>query len=166
LLALMADDTDALLPAPHRRALETVCERLDGLELEWAVSGSVALVLQGVATTCNDVDLLFTSWSVRIAESLLAREIDERVAPRRRIDVRGLLGRARVEGVTVELLGDVQNALPDGRWTDPPRIVGQRTWVSFGDRECPVVTLAALEDAYALLGRSEKVQLIRRARAI
>jgi hypothetical protein len=160
----MAADIDASLPPAHRRALETVCERLEGLELEWAVSGSVALVLQGVPTTCNDLDLLFTSWSVRIAESLLAREVDERVAPRRRIDIRGLLGRAQIEGVSVELLGDVQNALPDGGWSDPPRILEQRTWVAFGERECPVVSLAVLEASYAERGRTEKVRLIRGAR--
>ncbi|MEO9176550.1 MAG: hypothetical protein ABI317_13630 [Gaiellales bacterium] len=161
----MAADPDAPLPPAHHRALETVCGRLEGLELEWAVSGSVALVLQGVETTCNDLDLLFTSWSVRIAESLLAREIDERVAPRRRVDIRGLLGRAQIEGISVELLGDVQNALPDGRWSDPPRIVDQRTWVPFGERDCPVVTLAALEASYALRGRADKVRLIREARS-
>jgi hypothetical protein len=70
------------------------------------------------------------------------------------------LGRPRLADVDVEVLGDVQNLLPNGAWTAPPQLDMHLTWLRLGDRRCPALELPYLRDAYEAMGRAEKVRLI------
>ncbi len=149
-----------VLPAPHRSALEMVLNRVSGSNVVWAVSGSVALALQGVSVSCQDLDLVTTANGAVELESRLAAEITEPVSFTTRGPIRGYLGRACLRGVDVEILGAVHNLMPDGTWTDPPQFNAETVHVRFGERECPVVGLVHIRAAYLAMGRSEKVRLL------
>jgi len=149
-----------VLPSAHRDALELVCERLSRTPLEWATSGSAALALQGVPVTCADLDLATTADAASAVERALAGRVIEPVGYRTRGAIRGHLGRVEVAGVEVEVLGDIQNRLPDGTWTPPPRLSEHITHVPLNKRRCPVLNLRYLRTAYAAMERGDKVRLI------
>jgi hypothetical protein len=149
-----------LLPVEHRKALNEVCQALDHPEIEWAVSGSVALALQGLATPCGDLDLVLGVESVDVVARLLAEDVEEPMAPRARGGIRGVLGRARLGGVAVELLADLRNELPDGSWTEPLDVGALRAWGEVDGCRCPVIPVSALEHAYQLMGRMEQARAI------
>lgn len=149
-----------MVPEPHRRALGEVCDRLEGRSLLWGVTGSVALVLQGVQVRCADLDLVTSAADADDVARLLAHGVVEPVAFRGHGGIRGRLWRLRVRDVSVEVLGDIQNLLPDGDWTAPPRLDQQLVWVAFGQQRCPVLGLAYLREAYEAMARPEKAQLI------
>jgi len=141
-------------------AVEAVRDRLEGRGIPWAVSGSVALALQGVAVSCCDLDVVTTAAAAEHVTRLLAGTPLEPVAFTRRGDIRGLIGRTELDGVDVDVLGDVQNLLPDGRWTAAPRLDACVVQVTVGGRSCPVVELSHLREAYAAMGKWEAVRLI------
>jgi hypothetical protein len=144
----------------HRRALEAICEGLSCSAVPWAVTGSVALALQGVPVGCRDLDLVTSGAGARPIERLFARQVVEPVEFGSRDHIRGHFGRLRLREVDVEVLGDVQNLMPDGTWTVPPRLDVDVMWLQLGERQFPVLRLTCLRDAYSAMGRSEKVLLI------
>lgn len=154
-----------VLADSHRHALELVCERLSGTPVEWATSGSAALALQGVPVSCADLDLATTADDAAAVEQALAGDVIEPVGYRTRGALRGHLGRVSLSGIEVEVLGDIQNRLPDGTWTPPPRLSEYITYVPLDEKRCPVLSLSYLRAAYAAMGRTDKVRLIEAALA-
>lgn len=153
-----------MLPNGHEQVLATVLARLAGTTIPWSVSGSVALALHGVEVECGDLDILTTAAAAPRVGALLAGEELEPVRFRERGRVRGHIGRVRLGGVDVEVLGDVQNLLAGGGWSEPPRLGGEVELLELAGRPCPVVRLAALRAAYAAMQRPERVALIDAAR--
>jgi hypothetical protein len=96
---------------------------------------------------------------MQIEEAFL-EAIFEPVALETRGGIRGHLGRLTVEGIEVEVLGDIQNATGGGRWTDPPRLDEHVEWLDAGKHRFPVLTLAYLRHAYEAMGRPEKARLV------
>jgi hypothetical protein len=154
-----------MVPDAHRVALEAISDLLRGSSTAWAVSGSVALALQDVPASCGDLDLVTTADGAAEVARGLAAKITEPVSFRTRGRIRGHLGRARLGDVEVEILGAVQNLMPDGAWTDPPELDADVVDVRLGERVYPVMRLTHLSAAYAAMGRSEKVRLIESALA-
>jgi GrpB-like predicted nucleotidyltransferase (UPF0157 family) len=144
----------------HRPIVETLCDRLTGSDVTWAMTGSVALSLHGLDVTCDDVDVATTADGARAIEAAFADEVLTLVRFQTRGEMRGHLGSLRLDGVVVELLGDVQNTLPGGEWSTPPAVEREREWIALGERRCPVLGLASLQRAYELMGRVEKAQRI------
>jgi hypothetical protein len=154
-----------MVPAAHRRAVEALCEGLAGSGLLWAVTGSVALAAQGVPVTCADLDVVVSAADAAIVERRFREHVVDPVQFAVRDRLRGHFGRLRLAGVEVEVLGDVQNLLPDGMWTNPPALDLHVTRVHVGARVCPVLSLAYLREAYAVMGRTATVRLIESALA-
>jgi len=107
-------------------------ERLQGVEARWAVTGSTARALHGEDVTPRDLDLLTTAAG---ADEIAAR-VGVRAAPYERPGLRA----RRAVFEHVEVLGDVQNQLPGGRWTQPAAI--EPEWID----GVPVLSREALED--------------------
>lgn len=161
LLPLKAESNlEVVLTAVHQRVLDLVLDRLSGRDLEWAVTGSAALALHGIATTCDDLDLVSTASGVETIEHAFTRDVVVRPSLVTRDGLRGHLGMLRIDGLAVELLGDIQNALSGGAWTVPPSIQRDRVWIERDGRRYPVLSLDYLHGAYAAMGRTETANLI------
>jgi hypothetical protein len=140
------------LSIPLRSALDVVCELFERRPIDWAVSGSVACALHGLPGTPHDLDLVLDGRSAELAATLLAAELEEPIEERRRGAIRGRLGTARIGGVTVELLADLQHELSDGSWTPPLDVAGVRVWGELDGYPCPVVSLPGLAQVTRLPG--------------
>jgi hypothetical protein len=144
----------------HRLALAAVCDRLSGCDVVWAVSGSVGCAVQGAEVSCGDIDLVTTADGARRLPGLFGGEIVVPVTRTTRGPIRGLLGRLRVEGVAVDVLGEIQTRLPGGVWTAPPDLQADVAEVQVDGRLVPVLALTYLRGVYAALGRSATLAAI------
>ena len=127
------------------------------------MTGSVALALHGRSVQCRDLDILTRAQDADLVASALPGRVVEPVEFRNRPSLRGRIGRKRVQDVDVEILGGVQNKLPDGSWTPPPAFgPGEIIHIQIDDCKCPVLALPQLRAAYEAMNRNDRIELIER----
>jgi hypothetical protein len=68
-----------------------------------------------------------------------------------------------IDGITVELMGDLQKRLEDGSWEDPVDLDRQKRFVALEDMDIPVLSLEYEAQAYRKLGRIERAQMLQEA---
>jgi hypothetical protein len=66
-----------------------------------------------------------------------------------------------IDGVTVEIMGDIQKRLGDRTWEAPVDIRSHRRWVAIGDLRIPVLSLEYEYMAYLALGRAKQAEMLR-----
>jgi len=76
--------------------------------------------------------------------------------------IRSHFGELSIEGIKVEIMGDIQKRLPDGTWEDPIDIRSKTCFVNCDELSIPVVSLEYEYEAYYRLGRTEKAEQVRR----
>jgi len=150
------------LPATHVRVLEVILGRIPAEEVLWVLTGSAGLRLQGVDIPVNDLDLQGDAESVYIIEQRLAEFVHTPVHTWESERTRSLDGRAEMEGVEVELIGDIAKRGADGEW-DPPMDLSRRIFIEWHGMNVPVLPLEIEAEAYAAMGRVEKAGIIRAA---
>ena len=149
------------LPAEHMQALRVVCTRLGGQQPLWAVTGSTALAAQGLAVVAHEVDLQTDGPGAYAIERALAEFVVRPVAYSSSGRIRSHFGTAVVESLEVEIMRDVELRRPDGSWRPSPDLEEACRWVTVGDLAIPVLALEHECEAYLLLGRPERAELIR-----
>lgn len=150
-----------MLPQEHREALRIICECLAGPGLLWAVTGSTALAAQGLPVEPHDIDLQSDAEGAYLVEKALAPYMVRPVAYSSTDRIRSHFGAATVCELQVEIMGDVEVRRPDGTWRPPPDM-DSRIWVETADLRLPVLSLEHEHEAYRLMGRSEKAEMLRR----
>ena len=148
------------VPARRLRVLGRLCELFEAAGVTWALTGSASLALQGVETHVRDIDVQTDREGTLEMERLLAEHV---VAPVRLEEdalVRSYLGAAEVDGMEVEIIGDIQKRAPGGEWGPPPDLARLAITIDAGGFQVPVLPLEYERDAYRAMGRSEKANLI------
>jgi len=148
------------LPPEYGKVLRVLHARLS--ELDWVITGSVGMALQGVPLEVHDIDLQAGEATVYRIEQLLAEYVVQPLAYRPSARIRSHFGCLRVAGVPVELMGALQKLLPDGRWEEPVDVCQYRRFVVWEELRLPVLSLPYEAQAYRLLGRNEKADLLER----
>ena len=149
------------LPESHRRALSVLVDRLSGADVRWAVTGSVAFALHGVVIVPRDLDISTDRGGAYALEQAFADEVVERVKPLVSDRLRTLRGLLSLEGVPVEIVGDIRRRLRSGRWGRPVNPLRHAIVLMVDGVEVPVLTPKYLYRAYMQLGRAEKAALLR-----
>jgi hypothetical protein len=129
--------------------------------LNWAVTGSLGMVLNGMEMTIHDIDLQTDKDG---AFEIERRLLDYRVTPvffKASDRIRSYFGIFEVKGVQVEVMGDMQHLQPDQVWQEPVKVEQFRKWITFENMLIPVMSLEHELDAYRLMGRHEKAERVR-----
>ena len=151
-----------MIPESHWPVLRQLCARLEHEPIAWAVTGSTGLALQGVPCDVHDIDIQGDEMSVYVIERCFAGHVRQAVHMRRSETIGSHFGVLEIEGVTVELMGGLQKRLPSGEW-EPPVPVGElRHFVEARGLHIPVLPLEHEHEAYRLMGRTAKAELIKR----
>ena len=149
-----------MVSARHLHVLRRVCELLEGTDVTWVLTGSLGLALRGVDTEVHDIDVQTDAAGALELERLLAEHVVRPVELKEDALVRSYLGAAEIDGVEVEIIGDIQKRAPGGPWGHPPDLAGLAVVVDAGGVWVPVLPLEYESDAYRAMGRSEKADLI------
>jgi len=149
------------LPEMHTQVLSTLMALIPPTRYAWVLTGSAGLRLQGVDTPVYDLDLQTGKKTVYELEKNLKKFMKVAVHPWESEHTLSLHGQAEINGVTVELIGDIKHRQSGGAWDGPEDISKNRIWVTWRDHEIPVFPLNFEAGAYAKMGRIEKAKLIR-----
>ncbi len=104
-----------MLPTQIRRALSTLLERLPGSSIEWKLGGSVALALQGLEISPRDVDLFLPSGdAARLTAETLGEFVESLPHWRASEPFASYYGHCRIEGVEIDLIGELVIETPQG----------------------------------------------------
>ncbi len=151
---------DSITP-PFLAALRVIVASLDGRGVDWVVTGSLGHALQGVPVQPKDIDLQTDAAGAYAIQDRLSEFVVQPVTFLTSENIRSHLGALLIEGVQVEVMGDVEKRLADGSWTPTPDLSRLRKFMGVAEMRVPVLALAYEAEAYELLGRPERAALIR-----
>jgi hypothetical protein len=143
-------------------ALRKICMRLKDCQSGWVVTGSMGMALQGMDLEVNDIDLQTDGRGAYEIEGLLSEYTLEPVRFLASAKIRSHLGALKIDGVRVEIMGDIQKLLDTEAWEDPVRVEDHREWVKFDEWQVPVLSLEYEYQAYLKMGRVERAGEIRK----
>jgi len=138
-------------------------EELSDIEVPWCITGSLGLAVQGVDVSIHDIDIQSTKRGIHEIQARLEKFLIESVTWKETDKIRSYFGRCQVEGVMVDLIGDIQKRGGNGTWVEPPDLISLIRTVEHGDLMLPVLDLEYEAQAYEYLGRFEKSRKIKEA---
>lgn len=141
--------------------LRTICRRLSGSKVFWALTGSASLALRGVAVEPNDIDIQTDKAGAYEIEHRLSEYVAERVVWSTADRIRSYFGTLVIEGVKVHIAGDVETRLKNGTWERALSLNHQRHYVQIDDIEIPVLPLEYEHQMHLKLGKLHRAQMIK-----
>lgn len=146
----------------HLQALRQIFDGLQDSQVDWAVTGSLGMALQGMNLPVHDIDIQTDEDGAYEIERRLAEFVRKPVLYKASERMRSRMGTLEIEGVKVEVMGAIQKRLADGAWEQPVQVALHRRWVELQDIKIPVLSLEYELEAYQLMGRSERAEEIRK----
>ena len=149
-----------MVSARHLHALRRICDLLQPADATWVLTGSLGLALRGVETEVHDIDIQTDAAGSLELERLLAEYVVRPVCLKKDALVRSYLGAAEIDGIEVEIIGDIQKRAPGGLWGPPPDLARLAITIDAGGVPVRVLPLEYERDAYRAMGRSGKADLV------
>lgn len=135
--------------------------QLSNTDVNWCVTGSCSFALQGVPVHPNDIDLQTDRAGAYEIESLFLDVVIRKVTLSATERIRSHFGALKIDGIEVEIMGDIQKRDPDGGWDKPVDLIQYRQLVEIDELLVPVLSLEYEYQAYLKLGRVEKAKMLR-----
>lgn len=151
-----------MISTTHLAVLRKIRERLDGTDVNWVLTGSLAFALQDIAIAVNDIDIQTDKAGAHEIERLFADFVKRKVRLSTTDKVCSHFGALNMDGIDVEIMGDVQKRLADDSWEAPVDLNRHKRFIPFEDGEVPVLSLAYEREAYLKMGRVETAALLER----
>ena len=149
------------LPSSFDRVLRLLDRRLKNALFPWALTGSMGMWLQGMTLQPRDIDLQTHREGAYQMQSLFPEYITVPVFFKASERIRSHFGTIEIEGVAVEVMGEMEKLRPDGLWEPAPDLPSVTRWVEYAGMRLPVLDLAYEVESYRLMGREAKAELIR-----
>ncbi len=143
--------------------LRKLYNELAGSGVNWVVTGSLNFALQSLPLTPHDIDIQTDTPGAYEIERRFASYVTRKVAFSSIERIRSHFGALQIDGITVELMGDLQKRLSNGSWEDPVNLDHQKRFVAFEEMDVPVLSLEYEAQAYQKLGRFERAQMLQQA---
>lgn len=150
-----------MISPSHIEALRKVSMRLKDKDICWAVTGSMNMAMQGMAVEVHDIDLQTNEAGAYKMQALLQAYVVTPVRYLASERMHSHLGKLVIDGVEVEIIGGLQKLLPDGTWEAPLDVAAHTCLVEIEGMQVPGLTLDYEYQAYVLMGRMEKAELLR-----
>lgn len=145
----------------YRRIVKIIYDRLQGIHVDWAITGSLGFVLHGMDIEVNDIDIQTDELGAYEIEKAFEENVVRKVEFSASDKIQSHFGELNVDGVKIEIMGALQKRLPNGVWEPPVEIKKYREFVEFEGMKLPLLSLDYEERAYRRLGRTEKANRIK-----
>jgi len=129
--------------------------------INWAVTGSLGMVLHGMQMDIHDIDIQTDKEGAYEIERRLVKHLVKLVHFKASERIRSYFGVFEIDGIKIEVMGDMQHILPDQKWDSPVSLSTCSDWVDYADMHIPVITLEHEAEAYQKMGRTEKADKIK-----
>lgn len=151
-----------MIAPPYLAVLQKLYARLKDGSFDWVITGSVGMALQGMEIEPHDIDLQTDKAGAYEIARLFAESVRQPIHYRASERVRSYYGLLEMDGIQVEVMGDLQKRITENVWEEPVRVARYRCWVEWAGMRLPVLDLEYEYQAYLKLGRKEKAEQIRR----
>lgn len=135
-------------------------------QVMWVVTGSLSFALQGLPLEPHDIDIQTDAEGAYEIERHFFSQMSQKVAFSSTERMRSHFGALRIEGIVVEIMGDIEKRLEDGTWENPVDLLSHRRFVHVEDMDIPVLALAYEAQAYRQLGRLERAAMLQEAASL
>ena len=142
--------------------LRKIYTRLKNCDITWVVTGSLGFALQNVPAIPHDIDLQTDEAGAYEIERLFSEYVTRNVVFSSAEHIRSHFGALTIDGIKVEIMGDISKRLEDGTWEEPVELERYRQCVEVEGMRVPVLSLEYEYQAYMKLGRIEKAQMLRK----
>jgi acetyl esterase/lipase len=136
--------------------------RLSDGGLRWALTGSLSHALQGLPIAVHDIDVQTDAASAYEIERRFAGQVTRPVRFAEAERIRSHYGALAIDGIAVEIMGDIETRGADGLWVTPPDLGQLRRVVGVAGLAVPVLALEHEIEAYRRLGRHERAEELSR----
>ena len=143
------------------KVLHKLCNNLNTDEVVWAVTGSLGFALHGMDIEIHDVDIQTDKSGAYEIERRFLPYVVRNVEFSSSHNIRSYFGELNIDGVKVEIMGDIQKLLPDGLWESPVDVCDNTCLINCEGVIVPVMSLEHECEEYYKLGRTEKANQIR-----
>lgn len=150
-----------MIPRMYQTVLRLLLRRIPS-GVNWAITGSMGFVLQGMPVDVGDIDIQTDTEGAYIIEALLKAYSVRKVAHSSSENVQSHFGALRIHDVEVEIMGALQKQLPDGTCEAPVDPAAHVTYVDYEGFQVPCLSLDYEADAYERMDRKARAKLIRR----
>ena len=150
-----------MLNPDYLKVLRKINTRLNNTSVNWAVTGSLGFALQGVPVEPNDIDIQTDKRGAYEIERRFSEFMTKRVTFSSTERIRSHFGELMIDGIKVEIMGDIQKRLEDGSWENPVDLEHHKQVVEVEGMQVPVVSLEYEYQAYLKLGKIDKAEMLR-----
>jgi len=150
-----------MLDSIYTSALRVIYDTLYDKSFLWALTGSTAFIIQGLALTPHDIDIQTDKAGAYTINELLKDYETEPISFSSTDVIRSYFGRFRINGVSVEVMGDIQKK-HNNAWEDIVDLRPLIEYAVYDDMTLPVLDLNYESSAYRKLGRANRANEIDR----
>lgn len=146
----------------YLNALRKITTRLKDTGVNWVITGSLGMALQGMDIEVHDIDIQTDRRGAYEIEGEFTEYVIEPVRYSQVERICSHFGKLEIGGVKIEIMGDVQKRITGQMWEEPVRVECYRRWIQIEGMQLPVLALEYEYQAYLKLCRKEKAEVIRR----
>jgi len=146
--------------------LRKLYNELAGSGVNWVVTGSLSFALQGLPITPHDIDIQTDTPGAYEIKRRFALYMTRKVVFSSTERIRSHFGAMVIDGITVELMGDIQKRLKNASWEDPVDLDRYKRLIAFDGMDVPVLSLEYEAQANRKLGRLERAQMLQEALSV
>ena len=150
-----------MVDATYLTALRALVMRLEQTDVMWALTGSLAFALQGVPAEPHDIDVQTDAAGAYAIEQCFAAHVTRPVTWATAAQIHSHFGALTLGGLRVEIMGGLQKRRTNGTWEPPVDVERHRRFIAVADLRVPVLSLEHEYQAYLLLDRREKAEVLR-----
>lgn len=153
-----------MIPTAYIVVLRQLFKELTERQITWVVTGSLSFALQGLPLEPHDIDIQTDTDGAYEIERCFSSRVIRKVAFSSTDHIRSHFGALQIEGIVVEIMGDIQKRVDEnGLWEPPVDLKSHRQFVHIEGMEIPVLALAYEAQAYRKLGRWERARMLQEA---
>ncbi len=146
----------------YLNVLRQIHARLCNTDVNWVVTGSLGFALQGVPVQPNDIDIQTDKVGAYEIERRFSDVIIRKVKYSATERIKSHFGALQIDGIEVEIMGDIQKRGVDGVWEEIVDPAHYRQMVEIAEMLVPVLSLEYEYQAYLKFGRTERAKMLRR----
>jgi len=155
-------DVRKMIDPKYLKVLRKIYTQLNDGKVNWVVTGSLGFALQDVPTEVHDIDIQTDKAGAYEIERRFSEFVLRKVAFSSAEKICSRFGVLMIDGIKVEIMGDIRKRLEDGTWEEPVALEQHKRFIEVEGMHIPVLSLEYEYQAYSKLSRIDRAEMLRK----